>query len=195
MRYGKNAWIQTGLAYPTISVFIPENSHPCPLLPIAAGLWTLYSIFLKRWPSDFSPIAQLVLIISGGVLLLVPLTLLEVLSGLPLTQTIWGWKTVALVAAAAVMPGAGAYLAYATLQKALGAARASLTLYLGPLYAAVTAFFVLAEPVYFYYLVGAALFCPAFIWHPGRCARFDAKTGFQLWFFVQFSDLKPLSDQ
>ena len=126
----------------------------------ATASWTLYSIFLKRWPSDFSPIARLVLIISGGVLLLVPLTVLEALSGLPMTQTIWGWKTFTLAIAAAFMPGAGAYLAYATLQKALGAARASLTLYLGPLYAAVTAFLVLGEPVYFFHLVGAAIILP-----------------------------------
>lgn len=122
--------------------------------------WTLYSIFLKRWPSDFSPIARLVLIISGGVLLLAPLTVLEALSGLPMTQTIWGWKTLALAVAAALMPGAGAYLAYATLQKALGAARAGLTLYLGPVYAAVTAFLVLGEPVYSYHLVGAIVILP-----------------------------------
>ena len=122
--------------------------------------WTLYSIFLKRWPSDFSPIARLVLIISGGVLLLLPLTALEALSGLPMTQTTWGWKTLALSVAAAVMPGAGAYLAYATLQKSLGAARASLTLYMGPLYAAVTAFVVLAEPVHIYHLVGAIVILP-----------------------------------
>ncbi len=122
--------------------------------------WTLYSIFLKRWPSDFSPIARLVLIISGGVLLLAPLTVLEALSGLPMTQTIWGWKALALAVAAALMPGAGAYLAYATLQKALGAARAGLTLYLGPVYAAVTAFLVLGEPVYSYHLVGAIVILP-----------------------------------
>ena len=122
--------------------------------------WTLYSIFLKRWPSDFSPMARLVLIISGGVLLLLPLTVLEALSGLPMTQTTWGWETFVLVITAALMPGAGAYLAYATLQKSLGAARASLTLYMGPLYAAVTAFFFLAEPVHFYHLVGAVIILP-----------------------------------
>lgn len=122
--------------------------------------WTVYSIFLKRWPSDFSAIARLVLIISGGVLVLVPLTALEALSGLPMTQTIWGWETVALVIAAAVMPGAGAYVAYATLQKTLGAARAGLTLYLGPLYAAVTAYFVLGEPIQIHHLVGAAIILP-----------------------------------
>ena len=122
--------------------------------------WTLYSIFLKRWPSDFSPIARLVLIISGGVLLLLPLAAIEALSDLPMTQTIWGWKTFALVVAAGVIPGAAAYLAYATLQKTLGAARAGLTLYLGPVYAAVTAFLVLGEPIEWYHGMGALIILP-----------------------------------
>ena len=122
--------------------------------------WTLYSIFLKRWPSDFSPIARLVLIISGGVLLLLPLAAIEALPDLPMTQTIWGWKTFALVVAAGVIPGAGAYLAYATLQKTLGAARAGLTLYLGPVYAAVTAFLVLGEPIEWCHGMGALIILP-----------------------------------
>ena len=122
--------------------------------------WTLYSIFLKRWPTDFSPIARLVLIISGGVLVLLPLTMLEALSGLPMTQTLWGWKTLALVVAAGLIPGAGAYLAYAMLQKTLGAARAGLTLYLGPLYAAVVAYAVLGEPIEGYHALGAAVILP-----------------------------------
>ena len=122
--------------------------------------WTLYSIFLKRWPSDFTPIARLVLIVSAGVLLLIPLTVLEAMSGLPMTQTVWNYKTVALVIAAGVLPGAAAYLAYAVLQKSLGAARAGLTLYLGPVYAAVTAYLVLGEPIEGYHLVGAAVILP-----------------------------------
>lgn len=122
--------------------------------------WTLYSLLLKRWPSDFSPIARLVLIISAGVLLLIPLTVAEALSGLPMTQTVWSYKTLALVVAAGVIPGAGAYLAYATLQKTLGAARAGLTLYLGPVYAAVTAYLVLGEPIESYHLLGAAVILP-----------------------------------
>ena len=122
--------------------------------------WTLYSIFLKRWPTDFSPIARLVLIISGGVLVLLPLTALEALSGLPMTQTVWGWKTATLVVAAGVIPGAGAYLAYATLQKMLGAARAGLTLYLGPVYAALVAYAVLGEPIQGYHALGSAVILP-----------------------------------
>ena len=119
--------------------------------------WTLYSIFLKRWPSAFSPMAQLDLTISGGVLLLMPLTVLEALSGLPMTHTIWGWKTFVLAITAALMPGAGAYPAYATLQKSLGVLRASLTLHMGPLYAVVTAFSFQTEPVHFYHLMGAII--------------------------------------
>jgi drug/metabolite transporter (DMT)-like permease len=123
--------------------------------------WTLYSILLKRWPSSFSPLARLVLIISGGVSLLVPLALLEAASGLPMAHTQWGWKALALAVAAALLPGAGAYLAYATIQKELGAARAALTLYLGPLYAAVVAWATLGEPIQSYHVVGAAVILPA----------------------------------
>lgn len=122
--------------------------------------WTLYSIFLERWPTDFSPISRLVLIITGGVLLLLPLTAMEAMSGLPMTQTLWGWQTLALVVAAGLIPGAGAYLAYATLQNALGPARAGLTLYLGPLYAAAAAFLVLGEPIEGYHALGAAVILP-----------------------------------
>ena len=119
-----------------------------------------HSIFLKRWPTDFSLIARLVLIISGGTLLLLPLTAIEALSGLPMAQTIWGWKTAALVAAAALMPGASAYLAYATLQKVPGAARAWLTLYLSPLYAAVVAAVFLGEAIKGYHVQGSLAILP-----------------------------------
>ena len=122
--------------------------------------WTMYSIFLKRWPTEFSPLVRLVLIIFGGVLVLLPLTVLEALSGLPMTQTLWGWKTAALAIAAGLIPGAGAYLAYSTLQKELGAARAALTLYLGPLYAAAVAFLVLGELIEGYHALGAAVILP-----------------------------------
>jgi drug/metabolite transporter (DMT)-like permease len=122
--------------------------------------WTVYSILLKRWPSVLSPLARLVLIIAGGVAVLAPLALIEAWSGLPMTQTHWGTKATALIVAAALLPGAGAYLAYSTIQKELGAARASLTLYLGPLYAALVAWGVLGERIEWYHAVGAAVILP-----------------------------------
>lgn len=123
--------------------------------------WTVYSTLLRRWPSDFSPLARLVLIAAGGVAILLPLAFIEAWSGLPLTQTQWGLKAALLVLAAGLLPGAGAYLAYSLIQKELGAARAALILYLGPLYAAVVAWATLGEAIERYHVVGAAVILPA----------------------------------
>jgi drug/metabolite transporter (DMT)-like permease len=167
-RLGWLQWLGIGLAFAgLVHVVIRGQWAALARVELVAGdawilgatiSWTAYSILLRRWPTHFSPIARLVLIISGGVLMLVPLTLAEALSGLPMTQTYWGWKTAALVVTAAVISGAGGYLAYATLQKALGAARAGLTLYLAPLYAA------LGEPIEHYHLLGAAVILPGIYW-------------------------------
>lgn len=137
----------------------------------AAVSWSVYSVLLKRWPSRFSPIARLVMIISGGVLLLIPLTALEAWAAwqwqLPAYQTVFDTRTVLLVLAVAIMPGAGAYLAHATITKHLGATRAALTLYLGPLAGAASAWLVLGEPVLAHHLVGAAVILPG-IWLASR---------------------------
>jgi drug/metabolite transporter (DMT)-like permease len=125
-----------------------------------AVAWAIYSVLLKKWPSPFSPLARLVLIAAAGALFMLLLTVIEAASHLPLTQTTWGWQTAALIAAAAVFPGAGAYLAYAMLQKQIGASRTALVLYLGPLYAAALAWFVLGEPLHFYHAVGALIIFP-----------------------------------
>ena len=169
-RLGKLQWVGVALALAgLVHVVIKGQWLALTQVQFAVGdlwilactaAWTAYSIFLKRWSTDFSPLARLVLIITGGVLLLVPLATIEAWSGLPMTQTIWGWKAAGLIAAAAVFPGAGAYLEYATIQKELGAARASLTLYLGPLYAALVAWVFLGEPVQWYHAVGALAILP-----------------------------------
>jgi drug/metabolite transporter (DMT)-like permease len=122
--------------------------------------WAVYSVLLKRWPTSFSPLARLVLIAGAGALFTLPLALLEAASGLPLTQTVWSWPTAGLVLAAAVFPSSGAYLAYGVLQKRIGAARTALVLYLGPLYAAALAWFVLGEPLHSYHAIGAAIILP-----------------------------------
>ena len=122
--------------------------------------WAAYSILLKRWPSNFSPLARLVLIIFGGMLVLLPLAMVEAMAGLPWSQTVWGWRTAALALVAAVIPGAGSFLAYSMLQKKLGAATAGLTLYLAPLYGAAMAWALLGEPVQWHHAVGAAVILP-----------------------------------
>lgn len=139
----------------------------------AAVSWAVYSVLLRRWPSRFSPIARLVMIITGGVLLLMPLAALEAWiawrQDLTAFQTRLDVRTLLLVAAAAVFPGAGAYLAHATITRHLGAARAALSLYLGPLAGAASAWLVLGEPVLAYHWIGAAVILPG-IWLASRNA-------------------------
>jgi len=119
--------------------------------------WTAYSLLLKAWPSPFGPAARLTLVMGGGLLVLAPLTAAEALLYMP-TQV--SWTSFGYMAAVALFPGLGAYLAYSYMQRELGAARVGVVLYLGPIYAAATAWLVLGEPVRNFHWVGAALILP-----------------------------------
>lgn len=127
---------------------------------VAAVGWAAYSVLLKHWPSALPPLARLVAIAAGGVLVLVPFTLLE----------LWlfpgpapGLAALGLVVLAALLPGVISYGAYSYLQRELGAARTALIMYLAPLYASLLAWGVLGEPPRWYHAVGAALILPS-IW-------------------------------
>ncbi|HET9822995.1 MAG TPA: DMT family transporter [Burkholderiaceae bacterium] len=127
----------------------------------AALCWSAYALLLRLWPSPVGGTARLTLTALGGVLVLLPFTALEAAwGGWPST---FGWRSVGLVLLAAVLPGAGAYAAFAYMQRVLGAARAGVVLYLSPLYAALTGWLVLGEPVTGVHLAGAALILPG-IW-------------------------------
>lgn len=124
---------------------------------VAVACWTVYSLLLRAWPSAFSPLARLTLTACAGVLVLLPFTVWEAVAWLP---TELSWKSLALVAAAALLPGAGAYGAYSVMQRELGAARVGVVMYLGPLYSAVLAWIVLGESIEGFHLVGGALILP-----------------------------------
>ncbi len=166
----KHQWVGVGLALlGLVHVVIQGNWHKLAQTQFVAGdawilgcavAWAIYSICLKRWPSQFSPLARLVLIALAGSLVTLPLAILEALSGIAYSQTVLGWTTALLVLGAALFPGAGAYLSYATLQKRIGASRTALVLYLGPLYAALLAWIVLGEPLHDYHAVGALIILP-----------------------------------
>jgi drug/metabolite transporter (DMT)-like permease len=72
----------------------------------------------------------------------------------------WTWQATGLSVTAALVPGLAAYWMYGWAQKMLGASRVAVTLYLGPLYAAVAAWGVLDEPLGWHHLAGAALILP-----------------------------------
>jgi drug/metabolite transporter (DMT)-like permease len=150
-------------------LFIIAKGHPDNLLAVrfsagdgwivaAALSWVAYSVLLKRWPSVLGPAERLAAIIAGGIVVLLPFTLLEAAMAprLPFSAGALG-----LVVAAAVIPGVLSYTAYSFLQRELGASRTALLLYLAPVYGAVSAWLVLGERPGWYHAAGAALILPS----------------------------------
>jgi drug/metabolite transporter (DMT)-like permease len=123
-------------------------------IAVAMVCWAAYSLLLRAWPSAFGALARLTLIACGGVIVLVPFTVIEAVWWWPSTLS---WQSVALVLVSALIPGAAAYGAYSHMQRVLGAARVGMVLYLGPLYAALAAWLVLGESILRFHFVGAVL--------------------------------------
>lgn len=126
----------------------------------AAVAWMAYSVLLKYWPSVLGPAERLVVIISGGVVVMLPFTLLEAWAA---PQPDLGGQAALLILAAAVLPGVLSYSAYSFLQRELGAARTALMLYLSPVYGAALGWALLGEVPRWYHAAGAALILPS-IW-------------------------------
>jgi len=124
---------------------------------VAVVCWTIYSLLLRAWPSAFGSLARLTLIALAGIVVLVPFTVAEALAWWP---SEWSWRSLGLIVAAALLPGAGAYAAYSIMQRELGAARVGVVMYLGPLYSALLAWLVLGEQIEGFHLVGGALILP-----------------------------------
>ncbi len=123
----------------------------------AAMSWTAYSLLLKKWSSPLSASARLAVIALAGVLVMLPFTIVEAIQNPLPVLTLAGFG---LALAAAVLPGYGAYLAFSVMQRELGAARVSVVLYLGPIYAALIAWLALGEPLRLHHYVGMALVLP-----------------------------------
>lgn len=125
---------------------------------LAMASWVAYTVLQQRWPSALGASARLAAITMGGVVVLLPFTLAEaLLTDLPP----FSLQALGLVVLAAVLPGFLSYRAYAFMLQELGTARAGLVLYLGPVYAAGTAWALLGEPPQWFHGVGAALILPS----------------------------------
>jgi drug/metabolite transporter (DMT)-like permease len=63
-----------------------------------------------------------------------------------------------------VFPGVGAYVCYSYMQQHLGAARTSVVLYFGPIYAALAGWALLGEaPEIFHLVGGVAILCGVYL--------------------------------
>ncbi len=125
---------------------------------LAALSWSVYAMLLKYWPSALSPQIRLIAITGGGIMVLLPFTVLEFF--------LWkqdAWLTAqggGLMLLAAVFPGVLAYQSYSFVLQKLGAARTSSMVHLSTVYAAFAGWLVLGEKLYWYHLLGIVLVVP-----------------------------------
>lgn len=127
---------------------------------VAAISWVAYSVLLRHWSSALQPLARLAAITAGGIVVLIPFTIVEA----AITPTPdWSLEAWGLVLVAALMPGVLAYGAYSFLQRELGASRTALLLYLTPVYGGLAGWLALGERPGWHHAAGAALILPG-IW-------------------------------
>lgn len=116
--------------------------------------WAGYTALLRHRPVGLPPLLLLWVVAAGGALGMVPLLLLEWSSlGVPEldVRAVWGMLFLGLVA------GIGAYGAFARVVSQVGAARASMSMYLIPAYALALGAALLGESLHAYHAVAMAL--------------------------------------
>jgi drug/metabolite transporter (DMT)-like permease len=124
----------------------------------ASACWGLYSVLLKLRPSALDPLTRLCTISFAGSLVLLPFAIGEAI--------LWqgpdfaDWRTWASWLVLAVIPGVGAYGAFAFCIRELGPSVTSVSMYLGPLYVGLMAWVTLGEAPQWYHLLGTALVLP-----------------------------------
>jgi drug/metabolite transporter (DMT)-like permease len=119
--------------------------------------WAVYAILLRHRPSALPMMVRFAAIVMGGVLILLPFTVAEGLSGgLPALAP----RSFLTVGFLAVFASFGAYQVYGLVQRILGAGPTSLLMYLIPVYNSLLAYLLLGEALHSYHLIGAALELP-----------------------------------
>lgn len=124
----------------------------------AACSWVVFSVLQQFWQSELSPRQRLVGITVGGLIVLLPFTALELAVTIAPALTA---KALLLIVLAGLLPGFLSYQAYSFMVRELGATRAGVVMYLSPVYAAITAWWLLGEAPHWFHAWGAALILPS----------------------------------
>lgn len=119
--------------------------------------WAVYSVLSRYRQSALGTMPRLAAICFGGMVVLAPFHLWEVMAG---AVPAFDARTVFTVAFVALFSSIGAYGVYAHIQSSLGASRTGLLMYLIPLYNGVLAYLLFGETLQAFHLVGAALVLP-----------------------------------
>jgi drug/metabolite transporter (DMT)-like permease len=120
---------------------------------LAAVGWSLYTVFNKRLPLPPLPsTVKLAAMILGGALVLAPFAALEAASGS--VPDFGDSRVYVALAFLAVVPSLGAYFCFDRLVALAGPARASMSVYLIPLFATLAAWPILKEAPHLYHAAG-----------------------------------------
>jgi drug/metabolite transporter (DMT)-like permease len=119
---------------------------------LAAVGWSLYTVFNKRLPLPPLPgTVKLAALIGGGALVLAPFAAVEAFHELP---PFGDGRLYVALAFLAIVPSLGAYFCYDRLVAVAGPARASMSVYLIPLFATLAAWPLLGEAPHPYHAAG-----------------------------------------
>ncbi|QGY42059.1 EamA family transporter [Pseudodesulfovibrio cashew] len=121
---------------------------------LAGLLWAVYSILVKKMPSDIDPLSYLGTTFFIGAIPLIPAAFIE-------QQTAAAWSMSWPIAGAVLYLGLGASLAafflWNNAVRIIGPGTASLFQYFMPVFSGVAAYFILGQPITFAHLAGFVL--------------------------------------
>jgi drug/metabolite transporter (DMT)-like permease len=128
----------------------------------AGDLWILaavigmsaYTVLLKKVKIDLPPLALLILLLAAAAISSAPFFVWEIFHD---PRSAVDWHDILALAYVGIVGGGIFFLLYNTGVGTLGAAKASVTFYLQPLFATIFAYVVLGERLHLYHLAGIAL--------------------------------------
>lgn len=136
--------------------------------------FSVYSLGLKYIPTNLPSLVRLAAMAGAGALWHLPFMLIEL--------TVWGadlqpsWAAAQGVMILVFIASLGAYATYGKIVDLVGAPRASLVLYIVPLYAAGLALVLLGEMVHSYHILGITLILPG-LWLANQAGQ-DTKSDY-----------------
>lgn len=116
-------------------------------------VWAVYTILLKRWPSELRPLTFLTATVTIGLVLMLPAYLWESANG---ARLVLSTRAVVGLLYLGTLASTLAYVCWIHGVRSAGAHRAALFLHLVPLFAALFAILLLDESVRLYHLAGLA---------------------------------------
>jgi drug/metabolite transporter (DMT)-like permease len=131
------------------------KSAPGDLLVVVAMLgWSGYTLVQARVGENASLLGRVSAFAAAGALFTFPFAAHEMWTA---PQAVFTLRAAGAYLLAGLVPGLFAYAGFAYLVGKFGAARASISLYMGPMASAVLSYFILGEPPGLIHLVGGAL--------------------------------------